>query len=82
MNKFWVSCAIFCSLFIGCESNSPDFNKILIAKDRVKSIVNYPDTLSFHEFDTKVNGNVVTLKFTCKNAFNVPETHTMRFNVD
>lgn len=82
MNKFCVFCVIFCMLFAGCESNSPNINKILIAKDRVKSIVNYPDTLSFHEFDTKVNGNVVTLKFTCKNAFNVPETHTMSFNID
>jgi hypothetical protein len=82
MNKFLVFCAIFCMLFVGCESNSPDINKILVAKDRVKSIVNYPDTLSFHEFDTKVNGNVVTLKFTCENAFGVPDTRTMSFNIE
>jgi hypothetical protein len=37
-------------------------------------MVNYPDTLVFHEFYTKVSGNVVTLKFTAKNGFGVPET--------
>ena len=31
---------------------------------------------------TKVNGNTVTLKFTAKNAFGVPETHVMDIKVD
>lgn len=52
-----------------------DIDKILKAKDIVRSMVNYPDTLVFHEFYTKVRGNTVTLKFTCKNGYGVPETH-------
>lgn len=59
-----------------------DIDKILKAKDIVRGMVNYPDTLVFHEFYTKVNGNTVTLKFTCKNAFGVPETHVMDIRVD
>ena len=49
-------------------------NKILKAKEIVRGMVNYPDTLVFFEFYTKVSGNTVTLKFTAKNAFGVPET--------
>jgi hypothetical protein len=59
-----------------------DIDKILRAKDIVRAMVNYPDTLVFHEFSTKVNGNTVTLKFTCKNGFGVPETHTMDIKVN
>jgi hypothetical protein len=51
-----------------------DVDKILKAKDIVRSMVNYPDTLVFHDFYTKVSGNTVTLKFTAKNGFGVPET--------
>lgn len=59
-----------------------DIDKILKAKDIVRSMVNFPDTLVFHDLHTKVNGNTVTLKFTCKNAFGVPETHTMDIRVN
>ena len=59
-----------------------DIDKILEAKDKVRAMVNYPDTLVFHEFYTKVSGNTVTLKFTCKNGFGVPETHVMDIRVD
>jgi hypothetical protein len=59
-----------------------DINKILKAKDIVKSTVNYPDTLVFHDLYTKVSGNTVTLKFTAKNAFGVPETHTKDIKVN
>lgn len=59
-----------------------DIDKILKAKDIVRGMVNYPDTLVFHDFSTKVNGNTVTLKFTCKNAFGVPETHVMDIKVN
>jgi len=45
-------------------------------------MVNYPDTLVFHEFSTKVVGNTVTLKFTCKNAFGTPETHVKDIRVN
>lgn len=64
------------------KSYSSDVDKILIAKGKIRNIVNYPDTLSFHEFDTSVNGNTVTLKFTCKNAFGVPETRIMNIDVE
>jgi hypothetical protein len=59
-----------------------DIDKILKAKEIVRNIVNYPDTLVFHEFHTKVIGNTVTLKFTCKNAFGTPETHVKDIRVN
>lgn len=59
-----------------------EINKILRAKEIVRGMVNFPDTLVFHDLHTKVRGNTVTLKFTCKNAFGVPETHTMDIRVD
>jgi hypothetical protein len=59
-----------------------DIDKILKAKDIVRNMVNYPDTLVFHELYTVVKGNTVTLKFTCKNGFGVPETHVMDIRVD
>jgi hypothetical protein len=59
-----------------------EINKILRAKEIVRQMVNYPDTLVFHEFKTKVSGNTVTLTFTCKNAFGVPETHTKDIKVN
>jgi len=59
-----------------------DVDKILKAKEIVRKMVNYPDTLVFHEFYTKVSGNTVTLKFTCKNAFGTPETHVKDIRVN
>jgi hypothetical protein len=59
-----------------------EINKILKAKDIVRGMVNYPDTLVFFEFYTKVSGNTVTLKFTAKNAFGVPETHIKDIKVN
>ena len=59
-----------------------EINKILKAKEIVRGMVNFPDTLVFHEFATKVSGNTVTLKFTAKNAFGVPETHTKDIKVN
>jgi hypothetical protein len=59
-----------------------DIDKILKAKEIVRGMVNYPDTLVFHEFSTKVVGNTVTLKFTCKNAFGTPETHVKEIRVN
>lgn len=59
-----------------------EINKILKAKDIVRGMVNYPDTLVFHDLYTKVSGNTVTLKFTAKNAFGVPETHTKDIKVN
>lgn len=59
-----------------------DIDKILKAKDIVRAMVNYPDTLVFHDFHTVVKGDTVTLKFTCKNAFGVPETHILDVKVN
>ena len=59
-----------------------DIDKILKAKEIVREMVNYPETLVFYEFSTKVSGNTVTLKFTCQNAFGVPETHVKDIRVD
>jgi phage-related holin len=59
-----------------------DVDKILKAKEIVRNMVNYPDTLVFYEFYTKVSGNVVTLKFTAKNGFGVPETFVKDIKVN
>ena len=59
-----------------------EINKILKAKEIVRGMVNFPDTLVFFEFFTKVSGNTVTLKFTAKNAFGVPETHVKDIKVN
>lgn len=79
MKKFL---ALAVLLFAGCESGNSEVDKILKAKDIVRSQVNFPDTLSFHEMQTQVRGNTVSLTFTAKNAFGVPSTHTMNVNVD
>ena len=90
MKKFFVS-MVFALSSIGLINafviNAPvamadDIDKILKAKEIVRGMVNYPDTLVFHEFSTKVSGNTVTLKFTCKNAFGVPETNTLDIRVN
>jgi hypothetical protein len=90
MKKFFVS-MVFALSSIGLINSfviSPpvamadDIDKILKAKEIVRGMVNYPDTLVFHDFSTKVSGNTVTLKFTCKNGFGVPETHTMDIKVN
>ena len=83
---------MFSVVFCGSVSNicladpigisDEDINKILKAKDMVRLMVRNPDTLVFHEFQTKVSGNTVTLTFTCKNDFGVPETHTEDIRVN
>ena len=76
-------CGIVNSIIISPSvAVADDIDKILKAKEIVRGMVNYPDTLVFHEFHTKVRGNTVTLKFTCKNGFGVPETHTKDIRVD
>jgi hypothetical protein len=80
VNTFILSLGV---LFVGDIVINPnivvanDVDKIIKAKNEVRKMVNYPDTLVFHEFSTKVSGNTVTLKFTCKNGFGVSETHTV-----
>jgi len=84
-----ISVSVFCYI---CSSpvysddvvkiDDNEINKILKAKDIVRGIVKYPDTLVFHEFHTKVSGNTVTLKFTAKNAFGVAETFVKDIKVN
>jgi hypothetical protein len=86
ISSFIIGLAI-CSMTNSIIVNPPvaiadDIDKILKAKDIVRGMVNYPDTLVFHDLYTKVNGNTVTLKFTCKNGFGVPETHIMDIKVN
>ena len=78
MKKFILA---MCLLSAGCVSDSKDVEKILAAKEIVRGLATYPETLSFHEFSTKVNGDNVTLTFTAKNGFGIPETHTVTVNV-
>jgi hypothetical protein len=89
--KNFIKCLVLAVVFSGFVGDiivqpnvamADDIDKILKAKDIVRNMVNYPDTLVFHEFYTKVKGNTVTLKFTCKNGFGVPETHIMDIKVD
>lgn len=93
MTKF-IQCFVLAALVIGFVGDivvrpnvamaisDADIMKILKAKEIVRGMVNYPDTLVFHDFYTKVSGNTVTLKFTAKNAFGVPETHVMDVKVN
>lgn len=76
--------AVFGAVVDGCNGGSTNssVDKIIKAKNIVRSRVNYPDTLDFHDMSTSVSGNDVTLKFTAKNGFGVPSTHTMTINVE
>jgi hypothetical protein len=89
--KFFIYTCLFLTFSnqIVCDSTASEIrisdeeiNKILKAKEIVKNMVNYPDTLVFHDLYTKVSGNTVTLKFTCKNAFGTPETHVLDIKVN
>ena len=77
-------CLVIGSCNGGSSGSSSDakIDKIIKAKAIVKGMVNYPDTLSFHNMSTSVSGNNVTLKFTAKNAFGVPSTYTKTITVD
>ncbi len=86
----WITLVVlFCIILVMGESNtsssgSSDIDKIIAAKNIVRTTVaNYPDTLDFYDYSysPKVNGDTVTLKFSCKNAFGVQETHVMDINV-
>lgn len=81
MKKIFAAFILISVFFASVAVAKSDVDKILEAKAKVRVMVNNPDTLVFHEFSTKVTGNTVTLKFTCKNGFGVPETHVMDINV-
>ena len=69
----------------GCSESGggmDKIDKIIAAKGMARNMCNYPDTCTFSFFDTPVvDGNKVTLTFTAKNAFGVPETNTVTFDV-
>jgi hypothetical protein len=90
MKKF-IRCFVLALIFSGFIGDiivhpnvamADDIDKILKAKDIVRKMVNYPDTLVFHDLYTQVKRNIVTLKFTCKNGYGVPETHVMDIKVE
>jgi len=83
---FWPVVIVGSLLLLGklggnTSGSDGEVDKILKAKEQVRMMVNYPDTLQFHNMSTSVSGNQVTLKFTAKNAFGVPETHTRTLQV-
>ena len=69
----------------GCSESGggmDKIDKIIAAKGMARNMCNYPDTCSFSMWDEpKVVGDKVTLTFTAKNAFGVPETNTITFDV-
>lgn len=75
---------LFESLFNsgGDGGGNSEVDKIIQAKTQVRAMVNYPDTLDFHEMKTNVDGDTVNLTFTASNAFGVPETHTVSIIAD
>ena len=81
MNKIFSS-IVLASVIIASGCSDPKIDKIMAAKAMARNMCNYPDTCSFSMWDAPiVNGNKVTLTFTAKNAFGVPETNTMTFDV-
>lgn len=78
MKKF----IILALLIFGCSETNSDIIKIIKAKEKVKHMHNYPDTVDFHDMETKVSGDYVTLKVTAKNGFGVPSTETFTIRVD
>ena len=81
----WLLAGLFTISLCGCDgtasSSNTDIDKIIRAKQIVRTRLNYPDTADFHELKTSVNGNTVHLVVTAKNAFGVPSTHTFDINV-
>jgi hypothetical protein len=77
-----ISSIVLASVIIASGCSDPKVDKILAAQGMARSMCNYPDTCTFSFFDTPVvDGNKVTLTFTAKNAFGVPETNTVTFDV-
>jgi len=81
MNKIFSS-IVLASVIIASGCSDPKIDKIMAAKAMARNMCNYPDTCTFSMWDAPiVDGNKVTLTFTAKNAFGVPETNTMTFDV-
>jgi len=65
-------------------SSQSRVDRIIEAKAKVRQLLNFPNTASFHNFGAdapKVNGNKVTLTVTAENAFGVSKTHTFTVRV-
>lgn len=71
---------VILNCFKNDSSDRTEIDKIIAAKQMVLSQLNYPDTADFHDMQTKVSGDNVTLVVTAKNAFGVPSTHTFNIN--
>lgn len=71
---------VILNCFKNDSSDRTEIDKIIAAKQIVLSQLNYPDTADFHDMQTKVSGDNVTLVVTAKNAFGVPSTHTFNIN--
>ena len=77
-----ISSIVLASVIIASGCSDPKIDKIIAAKGMARNLCNYPDTCTFSFFDMPVvDGNKVTLTFTAKNAFGVPETNTVTFDV-
>lgn len=51
--------------FNGENISAENLDRIAKAKSHIVSTVKYPQALVFHDLYTKVNGYIVTLRFTC-----------------
>ncbi len=51
--------------FNGENISTENLDRIAKAKNHIVSTVKYPHALVFHDLYTKVNGSLVTLRFTC-----------------
>ena len=77
-----ISSIVLASVIIASGCSDPEIDKIIAAKGMARNLCNYPDTCTFSFFDQPVvDGNKVTLTFTAKNAFGVPQTNTVTFDV-
>lgn len=69
---------------IGYDSGSSyksDVDKIISAKSKARNSANFPDTMSFRNLNTSVDGDYVELEYTAENAFGVPQTRKSRIYV-
>jgi len=64
------------------EADKQDRLKIDMAKNIIKTMVNYPDSLVFHDDKIKVFANVVRIKFTAFDENGDSETHTFDINLE
>jgi len=64
-----------CFGYMGNVSDNQEVDDILAAKSYVKTMCNFPETVDFHDMETRVTETHVYLVFTAENAFGVRERH-------